>query len=127
MDFASNLKSICLEKRFSAEKLAAALNVTEKTVEAWSDGTLIPTLEELLCIASTLKTSVDHLIAGNGANGQKIVFGAPASLHAYGRVTQRGVVDILNQDYLPHGWRVVSTQLFVNAAGEDQMLVVIEK
>ena len=33
----------------------------------------------------------------------------------------------LNEDYLPNGWKVIQTQLFVNAEGEDDIFVVIEK
>lgn len=127
MEFSAKLKNLCAEKHVSPAKLASALSITQETVNGWFDGTKMPTLEELMSIASALEASIDFLLSNEHAKLQKVLFGSPASIYAYGRVTQRGVVDLLNQDYLPHGWKVVNSQFFTSSTGEDQMFVVIEK
>ena len=127
MEFAEKIKELCTKRRISTAQLAAILEVTEESVEAWDSGRRMPSLKILPKIALALDTSVDYLISSEQAQIQKVLFGAPNSHSAYGRVTQKGVIDQLNEDYLPYGWHVTSTQLFANGTGEDQIFVVIEK
>ena len=127
MDFANNLRKSRQQKNVSIAEFAAALAVSEETVTHWENGIALPPSQMLPKIATLLDASIDALFAVKSEAQQKVLYGAPTSLSAYGRITQKGVIDMLNQDYLPYGWRVVNTQFFTTAAGDDQIFVVIEK
>lgn len=125
--FAKRLRDIRNEKHFSIDSLAAALSVESTTVESWENGTALPDITQLAKLSSTLNVSADFLLNGKKEKVQKVLIGAQNSNVAYGRVVKSGVIDQLNEEYLPNGWKVIQTQLFVNAEGEDDIFVVIEK
>lgn len=125
--FAKRLQKIRNEKHFSVDNLAAALSVNPTTVESWENGTALPDVMQLAGLSSVLNVSADFLLKGKKEKMQKVLIGTQNSNVAYGRIVKRGVIDQLNEDYLPNGWKVIQTQLFVNAEGEDDIFVVIEK
>ncbi len=129
MDFqiSERIRSARMSRHISLEAIASALSTDPETVKGWEDGNALPQIAQLPALASALDLSVDVLLKGENAKVQKVLIGTPYSTHAYGRVTKSGIIDTLNQEYLPNGWRVVQTQLFVSSEGEDNVLVVIER
>ena len=127
LQFSKRLRDIRKAKSFSTAGLASALSVDTTVIRSWENGTNLPDIEQLLELSTLLGVSVDFLLKGKREKQQKVLIGAQNSTFAYGRITKNGIVDELNQDYLPNGWKVIQTQLFVNAEGEDNIFVVIEK
>ena len=129
MDFqiSERIRSTRMSKHLSVEAIASALSTNPETVQSWENGNALPAIEQLPALASALDLSVDVLLKGENAKVQKVLIGTPYSTHAYGRITKSGIIDTLNSDYLPNGWRVVDTKFFVTSEGEDTVLVVIER
>lgn len=127
MQFGKRLRDARKAKSFSTAGLASALSVDTTVIKGWESGTELPQVDQLLELATLLGVSVDFLLKGKREKQQKVLIGSQISAAAYGRVVKKGIIDTLNDDYLPNGWKVVQTQLFVSGEGEDQIFVVIEK
>lgn len=60
--FASNLRALRKEKKFSQQKLASQVGVTQQCVSEWEKGKIEPTMSPLWRLADVFEVSIDYLI-----------------------------------------------------------------
>lgn len=62
MSFGENLKSARLERGFTQEQLADAVNVNRVNLARYESGTKVPSVAVLTELANTLNCSIDGLL-----------------------------------------------------------------
>lgn len=62
MDFAGNLKKLRKQKKISQEKLGAILGYYPSAIANYESGRNIPSMENLIKLASVLEVSLDELV-----------------------------------------------------------------
>lgn len=63
MSISTNIKSIREKLNLTPQELAEKVRVSVETVELWENGTLTPTLENLLCFKKFLNVSIDDILS----------------------------------------------------------------
>lgn len=56
-----SMKAARIDRGMTQEELAAALNVTKKTVGSWENGKTRPTIDKIEAICSVLERSYDSI------------------------------------------------------------------
>lgn len=56
-----NIKQLRKEKNISQKELASLINVSQRLISNYEDGSATPTVENLIKIADTFKVSLDFL------------------------------------------------------------------
>lgn len=68
MDLKTKLSELRKDRRLTQQELAEALNVSRQTVSRWEVGTVVPTLDNLMCLSRLYGVPLDGFMEGKSQN-----------------------------------------------------------
>lgn len=104
-------------KNITQLELAEKLGVTDRAVSKWETGGSYPDICLLTKIAEIFNVSLDYLLCGKSVTKQRFFVGYVGNKNN----------DIINDNYLSKGWKVVDMKISGDGTGVGICAVLMEK
>lgn len=125
LEFGKRISDLRNEKKLTQLELAEKLNVSTQAVSKWETGVGFPDIQTIPQISHILDTTTDYLLGCTSKQQKILVFNVQAYVKG-SPSNPRICEEVLNNNYLSKGWKIVQSQL---SSQQEQtfIMVVLER